>query len=134
MSQIPALLQRVLEQAPFDRLVESVKSHSFGPLEADISHHFSGGVYAKETHIPAGFMLLSHKHEFDHMSILASGHVQVRTESGSRVFVGPAVIEIKAGLHHAVHALVDSVWFCVHATDETDPEKVDKLLIQKEAA
>jgi hypothetical protein len=30
-----------------------------------------------------------------------------------------------------IEALEDAVWFCIHATDETDPEKVDKVLIER---
>jgi len=27
--------------------------------------------------------------------------------------------------------LEDCVWFCIHATDEKDPSKVDEVLIQR---
>jgi len=42
----------------------------------------------------------------------------------------PACIEIKAGLTHGVKAITDCVWFCIHATDEKDPSKVDEILIK----
>ena len=42
-----------------------------------IEHHFGGGVYAKETIIPAGVMLQQHAHTYDHLSILASGKASV---------------------------------------------------------
>jgi len=41
----------------------------------------------------------------------------------------PACIEIRAGLTHGVKAITDCVWFCIHATDEKDPSKVDDVLI-----
>ncbi len=41
----------------------------------------------------------------------------------------PACIEIRAGLTHGVKAITDCVWFCIHATDEQDPSKVDDVLI-----
>jgi hypothetical protein len=28
--------------------------------------------------------------------------------------------------------LQDAVWFCIHATEETNPDKVDEVLIMKE--
>ncbi len=94
-----------------------------------IFHHFSGGVYAKQTHIPAGVSLTQHVHSFDHLSILASGSVMVRADGWVESYTGPAAIEIKAGVAHEVEALTDATWFCVHKTDETDPEKIDAELI-----
>lgn len=97
-----------------------------------IVHHFGGGVYAKETRIPAGVKLTQHRHTFDHLSILAVGRVVVAVDGQQKTFDGPACIEIKAGKAHEVTALTDATWFCVHATSETDHEKVDHELIAHE--
>ncbi|CAN7309137.1 hypothetical protein LJR296_001471 [Cupriavidus necator] len=94
-------------------------------------HHFSSGVYAKEMHLPKGHMAVSHKHAYSHLSILARGKAVVETDAGSRIYQAPACIEIAAGMHHAITALEDVTWFCIHATDETDPDKVDRVLIQE---
>ena len=94
-----------------------------------ISHHFAGGVYAKETRIPAGARLMQHVHAFDHLSVLASGSVIVRSDGWVESYSGPAVLTIKAGSAHEVDAITDAVWLCIHATDETDPEQVDAGLI-----
>ena len=40
-------------------------------------------------------------------------------------------LEIKKDINHAIEALEDTVWFCIHATDETNIEKIDKVLINK---
>lgn len=95
-------------------------------------HHFSAGVYAKQMSLPKGHMAVSHKHSYDHLSILATGVVTVQADGASRIYRAPACIEIKAGVEHAITALEDVTWFCIHATDETDPEKVDRVLIQQE--
>lgn len=94
-------------------------------------HHFSEGLYAKETHIPAGQMLIQHKHSYAHLSIIAKGKVVVIVDDVSKIIEAPACLEIVAGKHHAVKALTDCVWFCVHATDEKDSSKVDEVLIYK---
>ena len=94
-----------------------------------IEHHFSSGVYAKETHIPAGQWLVSHAHQHDHLSILASGTVEVMVDDSRKVIVAPACLTIKALKHHGVRALTDAVWFCIHATDCTDESEVDQVLI-----
>lgn len=97
-----------------------------------IEHHFGGGVYAKETRIPAGFDLVQHRHEHDHLSILASGSVELTIEDvGIETIHAPACLTIKAGKHHGVRSLTDVVWYCIHATDCTDESAVDQVLIVK---
>ena len=95
-----------------------------------IVHHFAGGVYAKETHIPAGVKLTQHIHSFDHLSSLASGSVLLRAGGFVESLKGPAAIEIKAGVEHEVEALTDAIWFCIWPSDETDPDKIDAELIK----
>jgi quercetin dioxygenase-like cupin family protein len=104
-----------------------------GQFQCDLStvHHFSDGLYAKEMHIPKGFVAGTHAHSFSHLSMLAKGRVKVTTDDYNCEYIAPACIEIKAGIHHMIEALEDAVWFCIHATDETDPEKVDKVLIER---
>ena len=94
-----------------------------------INHYFGGGVYAKETRIPAGQILVQHKHEHDHLSVLASGTVEVQIDGIKSRLEGPACITIKAGAHHGVRTLTDVVWYCIHATDCTDENQVDELLV-----
>jgi len=96
-----------------------------------IEHHFGGGVYAKETRIPAGYLLGQHAHKHDHLSILASGSVKVGVDGETKFFHAPACITIEAGKEHYVLAMTDVVWYCVHATDCTDADQVDAVLIQE---
>jgi quercetin dioxygenase-like cupin family protein len=105
-----------------------------GRFDTDLGivHHFSSGVYAKQMALPAGYTALSHSHKFDHMSILAKGEVLVKTDdSDVQKYIAPTVVTIKAGVNHAIHALTDVSWFCVHATEETDEEHIDEVLIEK---
>jgi len=94
-----------------------------------IEHHFSSGVYAKESRIPAGYVLVQHKHEHDHLSILASGSVELMVDGKTSVLHAPACLTIEAGKHHGVRSLTDVVWYCIHATNCTDEHEVDEVLI-----
>lgn len=94
-----------------------------------ISHHFGGGVYAKETRVPAGYVLVQHAHKFAHLSILAEGSVEVAVDGQVSTLFAPACIEIEAGKHHGIKALTEVVWYCVHATDCTDADEVDETLV-----
>jgi quercetin dioxygenase-like cupin family protein len=105
---------------------------------ANIRHHFVGqdearGIYAKELHIPAGFDLISHVHQYDHLSILASGTVLWTSgDLDARALHGPCAVTVEAGVEHSLHAVTDAVWFCIHPTDETDSDKIDSTLIRKD--
>jgi len=94
-----------------------------------ISHHFSDGLYAKESRFSEGTAILKHTHNFSHLSILAKGKVAVMIDEEIEIIEAPACIEIKSGITHGVKAITDCVWFCIHATDEKDPSKVDDILI-----
>ena len=94
-----------------------------------INHHFSAGVYAKETLIPAGHVLVQHKHKFDHLSILASGSIELMTDGERKIVHAPACLTIEANKHHGVKSITDVVWYCIHATECTDIDEIDEVLI-----
>lgn len=94
-----------------------------------VRHHFGGGVYVKETAIPAGLVLVQHRHQHDHLSFLVSGEVEVQVDGVTQVITAPRCLTIRAGQHHGVKALRDAVWLCVHATDCEDAAHVDEVLI-----
>jgi quercetin dioxygenase-like cupin family protein len=101
-------------------------------MEPNIKHIFADGLYAKETHIPVGMWLGKHQHTFTHFSILAKGRVFVRAGDVGTIYTAPACIEIKANVEHEIEALEDSTWYCIHATNETDENNIDEVLIAKE--
>ena len=88
--------------------------------EDDAVHHFGGKVYAKQYTLAAGASIVQHRHSFDHLSILASGKVMIHVDGETTELEGPACITIQAQKHHAIKALTDTVWFCVHAFDDHD--------------
>ena len=94
-----------------------------------INHYFSSGVYAKETRISAGQVLVQHAHKYDHMSILAEGQVEILVDGNRDVLYAPALLTIEANKHHGIKALTDVVWYCIHATNCVDEDEVDNVLI-----
>lgn len=99
------------------------------PIE--VVHHFSSGVYAKQMTLPAGCFAVSHKHRHSHLSILAAGMARVEVDGISTDYTAPACIEIAADAHHKITALADVVWYCIHATEETDPNRIDETVMKE---
>lgn len=103
----------------------------FGSFGVEISHHFGGGVYAKGVTIPAGTVLSQHEHPYEHLSILAEGTVALRRgDALAEIHSGPKCLTIEAGIPHSVRAVTNAIWYCIHATDETDPAKVDDAVLE----
>ena len=99
-------------------------------IDPEIKHHFAGGIYAKETVIPANNLLVQHIHKFDHLSILAMGSVELVVDEVKTVIHAPACLTIKAGKHHGIRTLTDAVWYCIHATECTDVSQIDEIQIE----
>lgn len=96
-----------------------------------LAHHFAGQLYAKETSFAAGSILVQHRHHYDHFAVLAAGSVEIEVDGRRSILHAPELVTIRAHEHHGVKALTDVVWFCIHATSETDPAHVDEVLIEQ---
>jgi quercetin dioxygenase-like cupin family protein len=113
--------------------VSTLFEENRGRLGADLGivHHFSDGLYAKQMHLPKGYFAVSHKHSYSHLSVLAKGSAVVETDHGAQTYTAPACINIEAGLNHKITAIEDVTWFCIHATEETDADAIDNVLIKE---
>lgn len=95
----------------------------------DVKHHFVGGIYTKECHLPVGFKFDQHRHTFDHQSVLASGTAIVEVDGEKTTYTGPVILTIKARKIHSVTPITPCVWLCQHVTDCTDEEDIDMEFI-----
>jgi quercetin dioxygenase-like cupin family protein len=96
-----------------------------------VKHHFSGGVYAKEMRLKKGHTATTHKHTYDHMSVLASGSVIVSCDGVEKTYTAPHVIEIKKNVNHSIHALEDTLWLCIHKVPDEFDGNIDEVLIKE---
>ena len=74
-------------------------------------------------------MLVQHKHKFSHLSILASGSIELMVDGERKIIHAPACLTIEADKHHGVKSLTDVVWYCIHATECTNMDEIDEVLI-----
>ncbi len=104
------------------------------PVEIEPVHYFADGLYGREITIPAGTMLTGKIHRGEHMNFLMKGDITVWTEDGMKRLQAPAVIVSKPGTKRVGFAHTDTVWVCVHASQETDLAALEVQLIEPEAA
>lgn len=90
-------------------------------------HHFAPGMYARQMLIPKGTVLTGAVHKTEHLCIV-SGVIDVTNDTGViRIADQQYIFVSKPGVKRAGVALEDTYFTTVHATDETD---LDKLVIE----
>lgn len=102
-------------------------------IEIKTTHHFAPGVYMREIFIPKGTTLTGKIHKTEHLNILSQGDLSVWTEDGIKRLKASTVIKSQPGIKRVGYAHEDSVWITVHhnASDETDTDKIEEMLIAK---
>lgn len=91
-------------------------------------------LYSRMMHFKrVGDMEKGHKHQFDHLTLLAKGRLKVTIEGASTEFMAPHMIYIRADKNHELVALEDdTVAYCIHALrDKENNEIIDPTMIPK---
>lgn len=114
------------------RLQEHLLEHANQTEECPVRHFFSNGVYARELTIPKGFVLVGKIHRYPHLNIISKGRIRVSTEAGVQEIEAPYTFVGTPGVKRAGYALEDTVWTTIHATEETDLEKIEAVMIVKD--
>lgn len=89
---------------------------------------YFGNIWVRQNLLEkVGDVHLGHKHNFDHVSLLASGKVRVTIKGYSpKEFTAPTFIVIKKEHHHTFEALVDNtLWYCVFALRDINGDVTD---------
>lgn len=115
---------------PVQNRIEQIQA--MPQVDLQTRHFFGGGVCVKRMELPAGAIAISHKHKYDHLSIIGEGRAIVRVQGHDRTVRAGDCITILAGLNHEIEAVEDVTWYCIHATDETDETKIDRVLIEED--
>jgi hypothetical protein len=93
---------------------------------AKIKNIQATGVYIKTYFVPRGTKLYSKFFPTDHVTILAYGSILMEDGETQTRYVAPAHYIFPANRRIGIITLEDSVWYCVHATEETDLETLEK--------
>jgi quercetin dioxygenase-like cupin family protein len=91
----------------------------------DIQFHDGGdeGVFIVETTAPAGKVLVSHRHDHAHMSVLVSGTADVTIDGRTERMTGYRMVSIPANTQHKVAAVTNVIWLCLWADHLAPKEK-----------
>jgi hypothetical protein len=108
-----------------------IREHPLALTAADfpLVHHLAPGLYARELHVPKGMLIIGKIHKHPCISILSKGDLSV--------LIGEDIVRVKApyasvspaGIKRIAYIHDDIVWTTVHATTETDIEKLEHDLV-----
>lgn len=130
MNELAQLEQR-------DRKIDALEAGiaELPPVEFEVVHHFSKGVYARELHIPANCVLTGKVHKYANLNILSQGKMIIYMEDGGVQEVeAPFTVVSPPGTRRAALALSDCIWTTIHGTDLQDVDDIEKVFIAESPA
>ena len=72
---------------------------------------------------------VQHAHEFDHITLVATGSVEVVCNGQPTTFKAPHMVYIKANTKHGMRALEDdTVCYCIHAMSNSNKKYIDDII------
>jgi quercetin dioxygenase-like cupin family protein len=88
-------------------------------------------IYSRMMHFQkTGDIEYGHVHDYDHLTLLASGALKVVIDGVSTEFTAPHMIYIKKDKTHELIALQDNtVAYCIHAMRDLEGEILDPNMI-----
>ena len=95
----------------------------------DVESFFSEGLYTRKLTIPADTFIVGEMHLKGNINFLMKGTITVSSADGNETLHAPNIIVSKPGVKRAVHALTETVWVTVSATDKTTVEEVKTDII-----
>lgn len=124
--------QLTRDERPMRERVESLESEiqHMPQVDCPVWHFFAPGLYARKMLIPKGTVLTGAVHKTEHLCIV-SGDIDVTTHEGARrITDAHMVIASKPGEKRAGYAHADTYWTTIHATTETDLDKLVEELTE----
>lgn len=99
-------------------------------IDIPIEHFFSEGMYGRHMTVPEDGIVVGKVHKHSHLAILLEGTVRVSSKYGTAVYSAPYVINVNAGDKRAFYAVTQVKYMTVHATTETDLDKLEQDLVE----
>lgn len=113
-------------QKHLDKVVAEDASQEFHP---PVEHFFAPGLYSRVMTIPPGGIIVGKIHKHAHMNVISKGVIDVLTEFSVVRYVAPVTFVSEPMTKRCVQAVEEAVWTTIHATNETDIEKIEAEII-----
>ena len=109
--------------------LEAAMMASDDQIHIEPAHYFARGLYARGVTLPAGSTAVGHIHAQEHICIVSKGRALVVSEAGVTEVEAPCTMIIPAGRKNCVHAIEETVWTTIHATETRDIAALESELL-----
>ena len=116
--------------------INAVEIEMLGQAQVDcpVTHRFGPGVYIREVFMPKGAHIVGHYHTTPHVNIMLTGVIGLLNDDGTEtVLTAPQTFVAQPG-RKVAYIYEDVVWQNIHATDETNVEKLEAMFLDKSPA
>jgi hypothetical protein len=112
-------------------VVESIMA-SHPQVECPLVHRFTNNMYIREIFVPAGTLLTSKIHKYEHPFVLSKGSISILDGEGGQMDISAPFCGItKENTRRIVFVHEDCVFTTFHVTDKKTVEEVeDEILIK----
>lgn len=121
-------IDRMLE---LESALEKLPGTKFGDDAFPLKHIFADGLYIRAMKGIKGMVVVTKLHKTNHPYFVLEGDVSIFTEEGTVRIKAPYFGITKAGTKRVGYFHEDTIWVTVHATEETDLEKIEDQVIAK---
>lgn len=103
-------------------------------LNCPVTHRFGPGLYIREVFMPKGAYVIGHRHKTTHLNIMVMGVLGIMNDDGTETILHAPQTFVAPPGRKIVYIYEDAIWQNVHATDETDIEKLEAMYLDKSSA
>jgi hypothetical protein len=96
-------------------------------VDLPVTHRFTPGLYIREIFMPAGVVLTSRTHKYEHPFVISKGVVSVWSlQEGAITYRAPHTGITQPGTRRVLLVHEDTVWTTFHTNDdeECDPDDI----------
>jgi len=105
-------------------------------VECPVTHNFAPDIYIREIYMPAGTVVIGHKHLTEHFNVILKGKCRVMIGDVVEELTAPCTFVSGAGSQKIVNVLEDCIWQTVHSNPDnaTDIETLESRYVIKGVA
>lgn len=100
--------------------------------ELVLKEYFADGMYCRELFRPQGTLIVGKVHKKEHFYMVIKGQINVFTDDGVLEMKAPYILVSKPGTKRITYAVEDSVAITIHRVSSTDPEEMEKELVEED--
>lgn len=111
--------------------MEGLLLEKYGSAPDVACHEFTPGQYWRTVSVPAGAVIVGHRHKQPCLNLMLKGKMLVWISGATHLVTAPHVFKSDGGSRKVAHILEDMVFTTVHPTNETDVTKLEEELFEK---